>query len=170
MNASFGIGFVSGLGALVLAGGLFVVGGGMPVATKGDPLPLERLIAHTALSAAMKGQTSQPSPLPSDDMNLGAGAKIYKTNCAVCHGLPGGEKSYIAQGLFPLPPQLFPPGHGVTDDDVGESYWKIKNGIRLTGMPGFVGLLSDTEMWQVSMLVHEADKLSPKVQAALASK
>jgi len=34
--------------------------------------------------------------------------------------------------MYPAPPQLFH-GVGVTDDDAWESYWKVENGIRLTG-------------------------------------
>ena len=26
-------------------------------------------------------------------------------------------------------------------------YWKVKNGIRLAGMPSYVKVLNDTEMW-----------------------
>src|SRR5262245_53619158 len=51
--------------------------------------------------------------------------------------------------MFPKPPHLFR-GKGVTDDEPGETYWKVANGIRLTGMPAFKNSLSETEMWQVS--------------------
>lgn len=64
-------------------------------------------------------------------MGLLAGAKVYKTNCAICHGLPGGETTSIAKGLFPNPPQLFG-DETVADDPVGKIYWKVKNGIRLS--------------------------------------
>jgi mono/diheme cytochrome c family protein len=47
----------------------------------------------------------------------------------------------------------------VTDDPAGEVYWKVKNGIRLTGMPGFQASLTDEQMWQATALVVRADKL-----------
>jgi mono/diheme cytochrome c family protein len=37
----------------------------------------------------------------------------------------------------------------------------VANGIRLTGMPAFKHVLSDTEMWQVSLLLKNADKEIP---------
>jgi mono/diheme cytochrome c family protein len=49
----------------------------------------------------------------------------------------------------------------VSDDEAGETYWKVANGIRLTGMPAFSKVLSDTEMWQVSLLLKNADKEMP---------
>jgi len=57
----------------------------------------------------------------------------------------------------------------VTDDPAWETYWKAKNGIRLTGMPGFQKSLNDTQLWQVSVLLANADKISPAVKAALAA-
>ncbi len=68
--------------------------------------------------------------------------------------------------MFPHPPQLFQ-GHGVTDDPPGETYWKAANGIRLTGMPGFKASLNDTQLWQVSLMLANADKLPKPVKAAL---
>jgi len=50
---------------------------------------------------------------------------------------------------------------GVSDDPPGETYWKVANGIRLTGMPSYKPQLSDTEMWQVSQLLANADKPLP---------
>ena len=68
--------------------------------------------------------------------------------------------------MYPKPPLLLE-GKGVTDDEPGESYWKIFNGIRLTGMPGFSKSLSETQMWQVALLVRNADKLPPSAKAVL---
>ena len=37
----------------------------------------------------------------------------------------------------------------------------MANGIRLTGMPAYAGLLSEAEMWNVSLLLANADKPLP---------
>ncbi len=160
-------GVVIGICLPFLAGYLFVICGGMPVATKGRPLPFEKFLARKALHAAVDKEAGKPSPLPADEPNLLAGAHVYQTQCAVCHGQLGQPESAIAKGMFPRPPQLLPPKKGVTDDEVGETYWKVKNGIRLTGMPGYNAGLSDSEMWQVSLLLLHADKLPDSAQAAL---
>jgi mono/diheme cytochrome c family protein len=49
----------------------------------------------------------------------------------------------------------------VSDDPVGETYWKVTNGIRLSGMPAFNHVLNQTQMWQVSLLLANADKPLP---------
>ena len=56
---------------------------------------------------------------------------------------------------------------GVTDDDEWETYWKAEGGIRMTGMPGFKGNLTETQIWQVTVLLKNADKISPAVKAEL---
>jgi len=131
----------------------------MPVATKGNPLPLERFLAKSALHAAMRGEVDRKATISADESHLHAGAKIYSVHCAVCHGSPGEQPTAIAKGMFPRPPQLLPPKKGVTDDPEGEIYWKVKNGIRLTGMPGFEESLSEQEMWQVSLFLLNANHL-----------
>lgn len=84
----------------------------------------------------------------------------------MCHGLPGQAPTPTSKGMYPNPPQLFK-GHGVTDDPAGETYWKVANGIRLTGMPAYTKSLSETEMWQVSLLLANADKLPEQARSTL---
>ena len=81
--------------------------------------------------------------------------------------LPVGVYVYFATGMVPHPPQLFV-GKGVTDDTPGENYWKIANGIRLTGMPAYKESLSDQQMWQVALLLTDRDKLPDAVKQELA--
>lgn len=149
---------------LIGAGGVAYVGlGWAPVATASAPLPFEKLITGMALNARVRKEAPKASPIAASPEALAAGAKIYRTDCAVCHALPGQAQAAIAKGEFPKPPELFK-GHGVTDDPPGETYWKVANGIRLTGMPGFTGSLSEEQMWQVTLLVASADKLPAMVQ------
>jgi mono/diheme cytochrome c family protein len=74
--------------------------------------------------------------------------------------------------MFPHAPQLFVKHRnsdvvGVSDDEPGETYWKVANGIRLSGMPAYKTVLSETEMWDVSQLLANADKLPADVMDEL---
>ena len=53
------------------------------------------------------------------------------------------------------------------DDSPDEAYWKVIRRIRLTGMPGFPGSLSETQAWQVTLLLAHADQLPPPIRSAL---
>jgi mono/diheme cytochrome c family protein len=123
------------------------------------------LICPAGLNAYLD-KLPHPGASPADERSLLAGAKVYRDNCAVCHGLPDAPKTAIAEGMAPKPPQLFK-GTGVTDDEAWESYWKVEGGIRMTGMPGFKDRLTETQIWQVAVLVKNADKIPPAVKAEL---
>jgi thiosulfate dehydrogenase len=142
--------------------------GSAPVAAAAQAMPFEKMLAKKALHARVEKEMPKTVPISADESAYAAGAQVYRENCAVCHGLPQQPKTAIAAGEYPEPPQLFQ-GKGVTDDPAGETYWKVANGIRLTGMPGFGKSLSTTQMWQVSLLLANADKLPASVQQTLAA-
>ena len=181
--AKFILGVIIGILLVPTAFYLYCRSGHAPVATAASPMPFERFFARTAMHSTINREAPKTrstrattgvsarasaratSVLPS--RNLLAGVDVYRHNCGGCHGLPGRPTSNAAKGMFPSPPQLFEAGHMVTDDPVGESYWKVKHGIRLSGMPGFTGLLTDEQIWNVSLLLANADKLPPSAQQAL---
>jgi mono/diheme cytochrome c family protein len=162
------LGIILGFVLMFLGAYFYFSTGHAPVATNSPEMPFERKFAGMALHAYLDKVPHVNSPVPLDEPNLLAGAKLYKENCAVCHGVPGEPRNAIANGMFPKPPQLFR-GMGVTDDEAWESFAKISSGIRMTGMPGFRESLSDTQMWQLSQLVKNADKLPASVKAELAA-
>jgi mono/diheme cytochrome c family protein len=76
--------------------------------------------------------------------------------------------------MYPDAPPLWEMHHhgsetmmGVTDDPPGETYWKVANGIRLSGMPSYKDVLTDTQMWQVSLLLANANKPLPPAALAI---
>lgn len=163
-------GFVIGIvvGVLLLVAGVYeyFVSGSAPVAVAAQAMPFERMLASRALHARIEKEMPNSIPIQPDEGAYLAGAQVYGRHCGICHGFPG-HASRFDGTMFPRPPQLFR-GKGVTDDEPGETYWKVANGIRLTGMPAFKGELSDTEMWQVSLLLANANKISDAVKQQLA--
>lgn len=157
------------LGVLLVAAGVYFYfsTGHAPVAVTSPNMPMERALARLALHSYMDKLPHPEPQVPLDEANYLAGTRVYKDNCAVCHGLPSKDKTFIAAGMSPAPPQLFK-GDGVTDDEAWETYWKVEGGIRMTGMPGFKGKLTEQQIWQVTILLRDADKVPASVKAALA--
>lgn len=146
----------------------YFLAGIAPVATAAAPMPFEEFFAKAAMRARINRERPKSVPFTADEANYLEGATVYRENCAVCHGLPGAPQSSIAKGMFPEAPQLFR-GKGVTDDEPGETYWKVVNGIRMTGMPAFRQSLSEHQAWEVTLMLARADALSNPVRAALAA-
>jgi len=157
------LGFV--LGVAALAAGLFVYlkFGPLPVAVADEAFPMEKQIVRLPLKARIEVEKKNAPFGTSEDVFEG-GAKVYRKECAGCHGTPGHDVPF-AEHMYPDAPQLWKKHHngvvGVSDDEVGETYWRVSNGIRLTGMPSYSKVLTDTQMWQVSLLLKNADKELP---------
>ena len=146
---------------------LFVLTGHAPAATSDPPMPYESFIAGTALFYRIQREAPKRDVSGMPTADLVAGARLYQKNCAMCHGLPNQPAPAIANAIFPPAPELFSPKGMVTDDPAGETYWKVRNGIRLTAMPSFKNILSEDQIWQVAAVVARADKLPPEALDAL---
>jgi thiosulfate dehydrogenase len=156
--------FAAGLVAVPVLLYLYLAFGRPPVASADGPFPLEERITALPLTARIQREMPAASPIPASDDNLNVGAGIYEDKCEGCHGTRD-EPSAMGKAMFPTAPQLWIKNKngavGVSDDPVGETYWKVKNGIRLTGMPAFSKALTEKQLWQVSMLLSMADKPLP---------
>jgi thiosulfate dehydrogenase len=161
----FLVGIVVGLLLVPCAVAFWLYKGNVPVAVDDPPLPQEGRITHVALDARINRDMIHRPPIQPDETVFVAGAHVYAQKCAVCHGVPN-KTSPLGNGMFPSAPQLWVKHRnsnvvGVSDDEPGETYWKVANGIRLSGMPEFHTELSDTQVWQVSLLLANADKQLP---------
>jgi len=159
-------GFIIGIIFTVLAAaavGYYALRSGLiPANADAKPGQIERFMAGTSLQASLdKDAPKEPNPVQLTDENLVNGIKLYETNCAICHGTAEGETSAspIAKGEYPSPPQLAT--DGVEDDPEGWTFWKIKHGIRWTGMPAWKDELSDQQIWTLALFLKHMDKLPP---------
>jgi len=163
----FLFGILFGIVLLVAGAWAYLRFGNVPVAVADTAWTWERQITHTALDARIARET-KPAPFGTSEDVYEAGAHTYMQHCAVCHGTPGHTVSF-ANDMYPAAPPLWATHQhaggashvGVSDDDPGETYWKVANGIRLTGMPAFKNTLTDIQMWQVSLLLKNADQSLP---------
>ena len=163
--------FVAGILIVPAVAFMYLDYGGPPVAVADASFPFEQKLVRAPLHARIDAELQKPT-MEASEQNLLAGAHIYKEQCSFCHGLPG-KPTDLGKNMFPSAPQLWAKHRngvvGVSDDPAGETYWRVKNGIRLTGMPSYQKLLNDNELWQVSLLLNSAAKpQSPTIQAVLA--
>jgi thiosulfate dehydrogenase len=158
------LGFLIGIAAVATGLFAYLKFGPLPVAVADAPLPFEKQVVKLPLNARIERET-KTAPFGISEDVFESGAHVYRAQCASCHGTPGHDVGF-AKHMFPSAPQLWRShgSHGVvgvSDDEPGETYWKVANGIRLSGMPSYAHVLSDAEMWQVSLLLKNADKELP---------
>ena len=103
---------------------------------------------------------SQPLPIvPSiyagktipSDVEISAGANLFKTDCVTCHGENGHGDGPASQALDPRPANLVDLSKIAADDFL---FWKISTGVDGTAMPAWKGILTDQQIWQVIAFIH----------------
>lgn len=169
----FLLGLVLGIILVPLVVLLYFKFGRVPVAVNDPPFPQERMVTSVPLNARIDREMVKNPPVEPNEVTFVSGAHIYSDRCAVCHGFHG-KPSAFGLHMFPTAPPLWEKHRnrevvGVSDDPPGETYWKVANGIRLTGMPAYKEVLTDTEMWQVTVLLANADKPLPPAAVAILS-
>jgi thiosulfate dehydrogenase len=105
------------------------------------------------------------NPIQLTEANLVDGVRLYKSNCAVCHGGPDKPISNVGLGFNPPVPQFLKEAPDMPEN---ENYWIIRHGIKMTGMPAWDKVLSDTDIWKVTTflsMMGGLDKLPPAAQA-----
>ena len=104
-----------------------------------------------------------PADIMSAD-NIQAGARLYDSTCAYCHGAPGRPLSSIGQGILPLAPPLLD-AHRRNNPQM--MFWVMKNGVRMTAMPSFGKTQSDQTLWQLAAFLQKEHGISPQAYSAL---
>ena len=163
--------FVLGLLVIPVGAFLYFSYGHPPVATSDTPFPFEAKIVKVPLEARIHREMPKEAPFTASPESQLAGANLYREQCASCHGLKD-HPSQFGATMFPRTPQLWARHKnsdvvGVSDDPAGETFWKIQNGIRLSGMPAYKTLMSEEQMWQIALLLASADKPLPAAADAV---
>lgn len=82
----------------------------------------------------------------------------FAEHCALCHADDGSGKTEIGEGMYPPASDLRQQETQELTD--GELFQIILNGIRFTGMPGWGGVDTDEEIWDLVLFVRHLPDLS----------
>ncbi|MHB8652443.1 MAG: c-type cytochrome [Terriglobia bacterium] len=126
-----------------------------------QPSATESKLAMDAMDASIKRRApALRNPVEPTEANLLEAMKLFKTNCALCHGDPGAPERVMGKSFYPPAPQFLkdppdmPPNH---------NFYLIKHGIAWTGMPAWGRTLSDDQIWKLTTFLAQMDKLPPAV-------
>jgi len=166
MRKGFFVGIIFTILVALGAGYAVLRSGAISASADASPSALESFIAGMSLSATLRNEAPKmDNPIAITDANFISGIELYGTHCAICHGTAAGDASAssIAKGENPMPPQLAT--DGVEDDPESWTFWKVKHGIRWTGMPAWKDELNDDQIWTLALFLKHMDKLPPLAAA-----
>ncbi len=129
--------------AVFLFGGYYNVAG-----TQEDPAIVQWVLVKVRTNSIVRHAHDQlPSGLD-DAAKVKAGAREFAEHgCVNCHGAPGVKWAKFSEGLHPDPPDL---KDVVAELTPSQLFWVIKNGINMTGMPGFGAVgATDEDIWAI---------------------
>lgn len=125
-------------------------GAGVPV----SGMPVEDSSSPSArrerLPRAYRGLTNPLDPTPE---HVTAGADLYRQHCAFCHGDDGRALTPAARGMQPQPEAFTGPRATPMSD--AKMFYRMTEGEARTGMPGWKGVLSETERWQIILHIRQ---------------
>jgi cytochrome c553 len=107
---------------------------------------------------------SEP-PRLDDPALVHRGAGHYATGCAPCHGAPGVPQSPVALEMTPKPPYLPPQ---VEHWQPNELFWIVRHGVKFTGMPAWVALEREDEVWAMVAFLRQLPEMAPEAYRRLA--
>lgn len=123
-----------------------------------EPGPFETSIATMAKDwyVSRAARSSVLSAPENSASRVSAGETLFGMGCATCHGQDGRKPAPIGQSMYPRVLDLGSPEvQGMSDREL---FWVIKNGIRLSGMPGFGKIESDEQIWELAYYVRSLGK------------
>lgn len=158
-------GIVAAVAVPTAAAAVVIYGGFVPVdARRPDPKWVRGLLTTVRNHSIERASRGIHVPPLDDPAMAREGLEHYAEMCAGCHGAPGVERSEAGRGLNPRPPLLYKhPMKG--DEDAAETFWVIKNGIRMTGMPAFGPTHDDAKIWAIVALLAKLPSMSAEEYA-----
>ncbi len=132
-----------------------------------DPSAAEVAAATWLLRHSVaKEDAARVEPLRPNESDLAAGASLFQSKCAACHGFDAAGHTMIGEHVYPRVPSLRELMPTLTD---GQAFAYIRDGIRNTAMPAWT--LPETQIWQVVLFLRHLPMTAgrtPEAQASVA--
>ena len=145
------IGLVSVLLAGLVAGAALVYMGFYDIsAMRQHTKPVFHLLDYAMSRAVEMRADAKPPPDLGEAARVRGGLVLYREHCLQCNGAPGVSPDALAFGLTPAPANLLHAGRTWPPDEI---FWIVRNGVKMTGMPGWAYRLTDDEIWDLVAFV-----------------
>ena len=143
---------------VVCLAGVFLLIRGHGFDARDEPSQLETSLARRLRSFAIPPEMRDArNPVETTDLAIAQARDHFADHCAICHANDGSGRTQIGENLHPPTPDM---RTAVTQDlSDGELFYMIRNGIPLTGMPGWGG--KDEENWKLVLFIRHLPEILP---------
>ncbi|MEC4677793.1 MAG: cytochrome c [Nitrospirota bacterium] len=120
-----------------------------------DPALVQWVLATTSANSVASRAKNIEVPSLGSEEQIKKGFQSFRAMCAGCHTPPGDDPTPMAQGLNPEAPDL-----AKSLKSPAEFFWVLKNGIRMTGMPGWGESHTDEQLWEMVSFIGELPEMT----------
>jgi mono/diheme cytochrome c family protein len=161
--------FLAGLLLVPLLLLLAAAAGRLPVHATAEPPGLETRIGRMALHAGLGREArSLRNPVAAgDEAALAEGMRLFRMNCAGCHGDGAGPSPWGSKNFYPRVPQFAQEPVAISPE---QAFLAIRDGVRYSGMGAWRGMMEEPEMWKVATFVSRIPALPPALRQRWRSK
>jgi mono/diheme cytochrome c family protein len=153
--------------ALAIAAAALLYSGAYNVAADEPHWPsTERILAALRERSIETRARELAAPDLGDPKRVVAGAGQYAEMCESCHLAPGVADTELRKGLYPKPPELARRAPG----DARESFWIVKHGVKMTGMPAWGPTHDDETLWNIVAFLQALPGMDEKRYRELVGK
>ncbi|HEY2090373.1 MAG TPA: c-type cytochrome [Thermoanaerobaculia bacterium] len=146
---------------LLVVGGIAVVGSLLVhgISTREEPTHAEvaiaRMLRHFAVPAKLR---AMKNPIAVSPAALQEAREHFADHCAQCHGNDGRGQTEMGRSLDPKAPDMTLAETQDLSD--GELFAIIRNGVRLTGMPGWAGDHTVADDWKLVLFIRHVPHMT----------
>ena len=165
--AAIATALLAGGAVLVFLGAIGVAWSGVSdiAASQGHWVFVERFLEFGMRNAVTRHATWIEVPQLDNPDLIRLGAAHFHRGCAFCHGAPGMPVNPIAKHMLPSPPDL---AVAMRSWKERELFWVVKHGFKYTGMPGWVAIEREDEIWAVVAFLRKLPTLNAETYRGLA--
>jgi predicted CXXCH cytochrome family protein len=129
--------------------------------TADEPSYLEKTLARATRNLAIpRNARLEANPWKGTPGILKEARESFLDRCASCHGQDGSGQTMVGRNLYPKVPDLrLPQTQNLTD---GQIRYIIRNGVRLTGMPGWANPHDEQsdDSWKLVLFIRSLRQLT----------
>jgi len=140
---------------------LFIYSGIYNISTTSPHYKFTRWVISKVTDNSIKHHAIEIAEPPylTDSSLIKTGFVHYKEMCLGCHGAPGINRNEVSEGFYPKPPRLL---KSAKEWKPAELFWIVKNGIKMTGMPGFGISHKDDKIWAIVAFMEKLPYMTPE--------
>ena len=142
---------ISTLAVLIISFLIFIYSGVYDISTASKHNAMTLWVINTLKDNSIERRDKDLKvPNLNDSLLIKEGFEHYAKMCVGCHAAPGVKQGETVKSFYPTPPKIYRFANKLGPK---ETFWIIKNGIKMTAMPAYGNSHADSVIWGITAFI-----------------